>query len=445
MTNEEIVSVESGVAAASEAVVLEAETGPAENKESQATSKKVFSRANVAQLVSHGLNNVISVFVSTFLVSYIYSISDNYLANIGLFYMFNYLVMGIVYLAVSKVIDRTNRIFFYRIAMIIRAGFMFLIIFVGRQLAGLVILAGTLHGFSEACYWTSYNIMKNELVRKGSFKLYSTLQSVIERLVYIIIPVTLGKIIDAESFKLSAIIVAVLVGLEFISSFFIKSHRPENSSFDLKGFFRNTKNLGERGKLIKHGIISAFLYGFYSSVSIVNTVLIMLAYNSNFSLGILTGVFSAMAILFLILYSRFTKPGKRPALFWVCGILPLITAIMLAIDINKWFIALFTMVYTVCHQSFTQPYDVCRNVLLKKLGMYDDIAEFQACVEFVMEMGRVISFGIMVIFGFVSVQYGLEGMIIATKIYTVLNVAMLLVINISVMNFEKKLCRYEIL
>ena len=50
MTNEEIVSVESGVAAASEAVVLEAETGPAENKESQATSKKVFSRANVAQL-----------------------------------------------------------------------------------------------------------------------------------------------------------------------------------------------------------------------------------------------------------------------------------------------------------------------------------------------------------------------------------------------------------
>lgn len=418
---------------------------PPQNEQVEVKPKRKLSGTNIAQQISHGINNVISVFVSTFLVSYIYSISENYLQNIGLFYVFNYLVMAIVYLAVSAIIDRTNRVLFYRFAMIIRAGFIIMVIFVGKQLAGLVILAGALHGFSEACYWTSYNIMKNELVRKSSFKLYSTLQTVIERSIYIIIPITLGKIIDAESFKLSAIIVAVLVAVEFISSLFIKSHRPENSSFDLKGFFRDTKNLGEKGKLIKHGILTSFLYGFYNSISIVNTVLIMLAYNSNFSLGLLTGVFSAMAIIFLVLYSKFTKPGKRTAMYITCGILPLIAAIMLAIDINKWFIALFTMVYTVCHMSFVQPFDVCRNVLLKKLGMYDSIAEFQACVEFVMEMGRVVSFTLMIVFGAVGLHYGVDGLITATKIYTVLNVAMLIVINISVMIFEKKLCKYEML
>ena len=411
----------------------------------ETVKKKKLSGTNAAQLVSHGINNVISVFVSTFLVSYIYSISENYLANIGLFYVFNYLTMAVVYLAVSAVIDRTNRVLFYRIAMMIRASFIIMVIFVGKQLAGLVILAGVLHGFSEACYWTSYNIMKNELVRKSSVKLYSTLQTIIERTVYIIIPITLGKIIDAESFKLSAIIVAVLVAIEFISSFFIKSHRPENSKFDLKGFFNDVKNLGEKGKLVKQGLLTSFLYGFYNSISIVNTVLIMLAYNSNFSLGILTGVFSAMAIIYLIIISKCTKPGKRNTMFIVSAILPLITAIMLAIDINKWFIALFTMVYTVCHMSFVQPFDVGRNVVIKKLNMYDNIAEFQALVEFVMEMGRVISFGLMVIFGAVGLHYGTDGLVLATKIYSVLAVAMLIAINIAVMSFEKNLCKYEML
>ena len=36
-------------------------------------------------LTTHGCNEIVSVFVSTFLISYIYSISTNYLFNIGLF------------------------------------------------------------------------------------------------------------------------------------------------------------------------------------------------------------------------------------------------------------------------------------------------------------------------------------------------------------------------
>ena len=85
-----------------------------------------LTRTDRALLVSHALNNVISVFVSTFLISYIYSISENYVFNVGLFYMVNYAVMGVVMYVVSALIDRTNRVTFYRIAVVIRAIFLVL-------------------------------------------------------------------------------------------------------------------------------------------------------------------------------------------------------------------------------------------------------------------------------------------------------------------------------
>ena len=54
--------------------------------------------------------------------------------------------------------------------------FILAVVFLGKNLAEVVILAGLLHGFSEACYWCSYNLMKNELVSKHAVAKYSGLQ-----------------------------------------------------------------------------------------------------------------------------------------------------------------------------------------------------------------------------------------------------------------------------
>ena len=64
--------------------------------------KKKLTSTTDALLSTHGFNYVVSVFVSTFLISYIYKISDNYVLNIGLFYCFNYLSMGIFSYIVSR-------------------------------------------------------------------------------------------------------------------------------------------------------------------------------------------------------------------------------------------------------------------------------------------------------------------------------------------------------
>lgn len=408
------------------------------------TLPKKFSVTNYAQLITHGLNNIVSIFVSTFLISYIYQISNNYVLNIGLFYAFNYISMGILYFVVSTIIDKTNRVGFYRLAIVIRTLFILAVVFVGKTLAEYVIVAGILHGASEACYWTSFNIMQNELVRKSLIKKYSTLKMIVEKVVNIIVPLVFGSLIDAESFKSSAIIVLIVAVIQIISSSFICSHRPDNSSFDFKDFIQKTKDLGEKKTLVLDCVINGGIYGFYTTISPMITIMIMYSFNSTFSLGVLTSVFSICAMAFLIILNRGTKTGKRKWYFLAAATLPLISSILLVLHVSKVMVAIFNVVYLVLSMVHIYTYDISRNVVLKKLGMYECIAEFQCAIECFMAFCRVIGFVVMIVAGVVGAQYGTEGILIAAKIMTVLSTASLLIINLRLMKYEKKLVQFEI-
>lgn len=405
---------------------------------------KKFSVTNYAQLITHGLNNIVSIFVSTFLISYIYQISNNYVLNIGLFYAFNYISMGILYYFISTLIDKTNRVGFYRLAIVIRTLFILAVIFAGKTLAEYVILAGVLHGASEACYWTSFNIMQNELVRKSLIKRYSTSKMIIEKVVNIVIPLVLGSLIDAESFKSSAIIVLVVAILEIVSSSFISSQRPDNSSFDFKDFIQKTKDLGERKGLVVDCIINGGIYGFYTTVSPMITIMVMYSFNSNFSLGILTSVFSVCSMIFLIILNKCTKTGKRKWYFLTAAFLPLLSAILLVLNVSKVMVAIFNVVYLVLSMVHIYTYDISRNVVLKKLGMYECIAEFQCAIECFMAFCRVLGFVIMIIAGAIGANFGTEGILVAAKIMTVVSTLSLLAINLRLMKYEKELVKFEI-
>lgn len=404
--------------------------------------KRKMKLSNYAMLTTHGINLIVSVFVSTFLVSYIYSISNNYIINIGLFYCFNYLCMGVSYYIISMFLDKTNRVTFYRIAIVIRTIFIMCVVFLGRKLAELVILAGLLHGFSEACYWSSYNIMKNELVPNSCMGSYASLQIVIDKVVNIVIPIILGKIIDADSFKTSAIIVLCVAVIEMVFSFLIKSKRPENSSFNMREFISDIKQLGEKKSLVTDIIIYGGVYGVITMIAPLNTILIMLSFNSNFSLGLITSLFSAASMVFLFIIKRFTKTGKRTLLYILVSVFSMLSVLMVVIFTNKIILVIYMLVYNICTVSHAYNYDVHRNRVLKRFSMYDDIAEFQCCIECMMEVARAFTFLVMIIVG---VIVGVSGMAVATKVLLVVSMTMLPIFNIGLLFYERRLKKFNLI
>lgn len=400
-------------------------------------NKTKLKKMNIAMIINHSLNTIISVFISTFLISYIYAISQNYIRDIGLFYCFNYLAMGIFYYIVSILIDKTDRVTFYRFAILVRAVFILIIIFLGKNLANYVILSGIMHGFSEACYWGSYNLMKNELVSKHAVDKYSMLQYLMKNAVTIIIPLIFGKIIDIKSFKVCTIIVFVVAIIELIFSSFINSKKPDNAGFKFSEYCNHVKNLGSKKKLVVWLIVIGCIYGLVSIISPLNTILIMLSFDSNFSLGILTSVFALMTMVMLIVFKRYTKLGKRNYFYIIFAILPIIAMVTLFLNVSKTTVVLYSFTYYLSTILYTYAYDIMRNLLFKKLNLYDDIAEFQCSVELAMEVARVMIFAILTIIGVIATKLDVEKLALVIKILSGISLLIVTVMNISVMVYEK--------
>lgn len=410
-----------------------------------AKPKKKLNSTSYALLTTHGFNYVVSIFVSTFLISYIYKISNNYVLNIGLFYCFNYLTMGIFSYIVSRLIDKTNRVVCYRVAIMVRALFILAVVFLGEKLASLVILAGMLHGFSEAWYWCSFNVMKNELIPNSCMKKYTTLQIIENKSVNFIVPIVLGKIIDAESFKSSAIIILIMATIQIIVSFFIKSRRPENSGFDLKSFFERVKSTEKHKELFKICFITGMLFGATTLISPVNTIIVMLTFKSNFSLGLLTGVFSAVSIIMLMIAKRLSKSRKATPIYIICAIASCVATFIVVLATNKISLVIFNFIYIACSTFYSYYFDLYRNVILKELDMYSDIAEYQGILEIVLEISRTIGFTLMILTGVIGASFGENGLVVALKVFFVVAMLNYILINVAFNRFEKKLVKYEII
>ena len=73
------------------------------------------------------------------------------------------------------------------------------IVFWGEVIAQWIVLAGAICGISNAFYYSSYNVMKNELVDRIYMKKYSIISTVITNAINIIVPTVLGFVIDKSS------------------------------------------------------------------------------------------------------------------------------------------------------------------------------------------------------------------------------------------------------
>lgn len=408
------------------------------------TNDKSRSKStNIAMLLSHGFNNVVSIFVSTFLVSYIYSLSSNYIMDIGLFYLMQYASMFVFYTIISMFIDKTDRVTFYRISLFVKGIFILCVVLLGKKLAGFVTLAGLLYGLAEACYWASYNLMKNELVSHHAMEKYALHQFIDTKVINITVPLILGKVIEGESFNLCAIIVLVSVVLQFIFSLFIKSKRPEDSKFNFREFLSSTNALEtSKKKLVWASLIIGILYGLGAVVSPLTTILIMTSFDSNFSLGILSSLFAVASMILLVAYKKWTKLGKRCGIYLVSALFPVIAALLICLSLNKTTVVIYVLFYTISIVLYEFGFDVTRNLILKKLDMYDSIAEYQCAVEGALQIGRIIIFAVMAVFGLITASWNVESLQLGVKIFCSVTILLMTLMNIVLAFYEKRFKKY---
>ncbi len=365
-------------------------------------SNKKDSRAKGFLNACHAIYNVEELIVSTFLVAYIYSLTNGifeYIKNVGTYYILTFAFMLVTNLLFSKIVDQTNRVSIYRLGIILRVALVLLSVFCGRNLAMMLPLAGFLNGLSCGCYYAAYNVIKQEMVERNKMKRYATLQILISEFVKIAMPISLGLLIDISTYAQVSIYVLILGLIQSGLSFGIKSKKPLNSSFSLKQYFSTLKTKPEAYKKIKLIYIACFLSGFTSIAGVLLNMCIMLELGNNFSLGALTSVFAILSMAVLLLTNKFTKPGKRKALFTVVAITSICLTISFAVCPNVVTLILHNLGICIVSIWFNSDLEIYRNKTLKEAEMYDFIAEHQSMCELTMNISRVVSFGLLLLIG----------------------------------------------
>ena len=368
-----------------------------------------FPKQQKALLSVHMLRIVLELFTSTFLVSFILaqnpdSIIGVGLINIGIFYVAWNATYGILNLIASYLVDKSNRATLLRCGILFNLVLMIALVFWGEQISHWLVLAGALCGMSDAFYYSSYIIMRNELSFKGSFKRYNVFTTVGVNLVKVIVPIIMGYIIDASTFSTIAIYVVVVALAQFAITFFIKSTKSKDSKFELKKFFAYLKNDKFAWNKTKYTYLNCLIAGIKSTYNVIVVILTIYIFKTNLSLGIYTSIFSLVTIVCLLAYKKADPNPKfnKFIIYLIVGVSPFLAVI--AVLVHTSTATLVILNFTLTLVSYFSDYfgDMERDAIIKNLNQYEFIAEHQFVAESTKIFSRIISFGFFTIIGSIT-------------------------------------------
>ena len=121
-------------------------------------------------IICNSLLKIIDLFISTFLVAYLLTISDGNMFSVALYYIINYTSLGVFYSLFSCFLHKGNKVLFYRCGILIKCIFLILIALLKENIVNYVAPLGLFYGLSSGIYWSSYNVMMNEAISSKSIQ-----------------------------------------------------------------------------------------------------------------------------------------------------------------------------------------------------------------------------------------------------------------------------------
>ncbi len=349
-------------------------------------------------IICNGLNKVIDLFISTFLVAYLLNISGGNILQVSLYYLFVYMGMIVFYSLCSYFLGRANKLYFYRSSLLLKCLFLILISVLKENIATYIVPIAILYSIENSLYWSSYNCMITEAISsKIMHKFYGT-YNIVGYIVSIVAPIALGFIIDAGSFIKTSIYAFIVCLAMFFITFLLKNRKEEKASFDLKGFMENAK---KNKRDFMSCYLMCFFNGLRNSTATIITILIVLTFSSNVSLGSLSSIMAIVGIIVTFLFMKLYT-SKASKILYLCFALSLIGVTAVTLNINKFTIVLFNVLYTIAMIIPDNLYSQRRVGIIRITKNHKYALEHNMLAEASLNIGRVVSYGFLLIGSYYS-------------------------------------------
>lgn len=376
------------------------------------------------------LCKIFSVFTGIFLSAYFYKISEEYVFQLALYNVVGWVfaTLGAVFLA--DIIKRKDKIWFYRIGIIIKTIFAFTILILGQDITDHVISLGVLYGLMTATNGFPFNMIESENITNGERIRYLGYGNALTGIVSIVAPLIIGRYITETSYTATAMPIIVVTILELLVSFFLKSKNKTTEKLNLRSFFNKFK----KDKTLWKLYVIEFLKGFNRNgvMSLIASLIIIRALPNDTAIGDWSSVFAALSAVAMLIFAKFYKKSHQTIVVSIFTLVILASTILVLISPN--FISI--VFYNIAYDVFLFVIDRISNANLfdySNSGIYKNRynTEYFTFRELFLNAGRILGYltlMLLALFGVVSTAINtmfivviisiiiMSGLIIRTKI-----------------------------
>jgi len=235
----------------------------------------------------------------------------------------------------SYVIKRASRVWAIRISAIGKVIAVILVIFLQDYTVEYFWLFGIIFGLAEGMYWGAILTLTAQTFSGSKMVGFVIWEQVARAIASILMPFTLGAVIEWVAFGVAAIISFGLgVGL-LICTLVMKEETSRNCKpLSMRNYLRAMKEQGHSKAVWNHFWLQA-LHDTYRRLVVIKVILLMVAVGTNIGLGIFGSVFAAANILIILVYKWLgPKTKKGAAMYWLSAFLPFSLALYILFDVN---------------------------------------------------------------------------------------------------------------
>lgn len=369
------------------------------------TNKDVFTLSSISVILCECFYNIVCIFVDTFFISRILSITGYSLYYLGMFYFVLYAVRIFLGLGLNYLIRKIKLNYFVTIGSVIMIALVLSVYFLGdAELISYLPLLAAVYCMGSAFFWTGHNNLATIAVSSRYQVRFFTVKRTSVTAVKAIAPFLLGSAISGAGeagFKIVAILMSVFTILLFVFSLFIKQNKKFTMTFK---FFPYVKRMisDKAGdyKLLKNMYTVGFLCGFgITMFTVLFTFMVFKYFKSDFSLGIVKTCITAVSLVGMFIFLKYYR--KRHAKWYTLVpmvLIPISGAVMLAFT-NQITIIIFFVFYNVLTVNVSSLIEMRRAGVIRLLSMHEHILEHNALYEFVLDFSRIIGFALYMIVG----------------------------------------------
>lgn len=365
-------------------------------------------------LVINTIRKIIDIFLGPFLTAYLFKVAVENIKIISMYNILSYIAISVVALIIGRILKNKYEMQIFRIGMISKFIQLAILITLGDNVVNYIWIMAIVAGFSMGTCSFPLNLFSSKLVLNDEKKDFIVYKTILNNLVKVLIPFLLGSIISIKNLETTTIIIFILSFIQILLSFKMKfkiQNNKESKKLDIIKEVNHIKNNIKLQRFYKMKFFKGMAYE--GALDTAVTLLIIMSFNSDFSLGVITSIISLLAMLSSYVYKKFKNQEKMKLLIIVSYVIILISSIVLVFITNRYTIVGYNLIFAF----FLQFIMVSEEVQTLKFINSDVIndsnrVETYVLLEMFLNIGRIISYILLFVVGIYNNLYLLEILII---------------------------------